>query len=276
MKLKFYLKGFGIGVIFATLVLSISFYSKMEDAEISRQEIEQMAAAYGMSYPEETAQEESLPQSEEITAAAQETSSETKKESDSETKESIEAEIEKETEKNQELKETQSLEIQSSETQSSETQSLEETQESEETQKSEEQQITSVPEINKETIQEPMTNRETRTSQGDSIRESIGEIEIPTITEQSRFQDLGGKWKVRTVGEGTSTKQITITVTFGMYASMIAELLEETGVIEDAQEFNAYLVGKGYTKRLLAGVYTFAEGMDFDEIAGKLIWESEE
>ncbi len=271
MKLKFYLKGFGIGVIFATLVLSISFYSKMEDAEISRQEIEQMAAAYGMSYPEETAQEESLPQSEEITAATQETSSETKKESDSETKESIEAEIEKETEKNQELKETQSLEIQSSETQS-----LEETQELEETQKSEEQRITSVPEINKETIQEPMTNRETRTSQGDSIRESIGEIEIPTITEQSRFQDLGGKWKVRTVGEGTSTKQITITVTFGMYASMIAELLEETGVIEDAQEFNAYLVGKGYTRRLLAGVYTFAEGMDFDEIAGKLIWESEE
>ncbi len=260
MKLKFYLKGFGIGVIFATLVLSISFYSKMEDAEISRQEIEQMAAAYGMSYPEETAQEESLPQSEEITAATQEISSEIKKESDSETKESIEAEIEKETEKNQELKETQS----------SETQSLEETQ------KSEEQQITSVPEINKETIQEPMTNRETRTSQGDSIRESIEGIEIPTITEQSRFQDLGGKWEVRTVGEGASAKETTITVTFGMYASMIAELLEETGVIEDAQEFNAYLVGKGYTKRLLAGVYTFAEGMDFDEIAGKLIWESEE
>ena len=61
-----------------------------------------------------------------------------------------------------------------------------------------------------------------------------------------------------------------------MYASTIAELLEETGVIENAQEFSLYLMQQGYTKKLQAGVYTFTEGMDFATIAGKLLWETEE
>ena len=59
MKLKYYLNGFGIGIIFATLVLMISFYSRKGDTEhISKQEVESLALSYGMVYPEETTEVE--------------------------------------------------------------------------------------------------------------------------------------------------------------------------------------------------------------------------
>lgn len=245
MKLKFYLKGFGIGVIFATVVLSISFYSRMEDSNLSRQEIERLAAAYGMVYLEETTQEESVLQEEKESAALQETSSELDTNGGLGTTEDIES---TETiEENQEAEETTQKTGNTRET----TQSSENSRE-----------IETVTEV--ETSQKERTDNSTRTTE-----------EIPITTEQDRLQDQEGRWEVRTVGDGTSVKETTITVSFGMYASTIAELLEETGVIEDAQEFSTYLIGKGYTRRLQAGVYTFVEGMNFDEIAGKLLWETE-
>lgn len=223
MKLKYYLKGFGIGVIFATLILSISFYSRKDSLNrASRQEIEQLAAAYGMVYPQETT-----------------TVKETETNGEMET--AKEAEKNRETEKNQEA-ETTIEPITSWEGESTE-------------------------EI--KTSEGEKNTEETKTSE-ESGR--IGEIETNKESESFEAESIKESQEIQ---RDTSGKEIIITVASGMYASSIAELLEEMEVIENAQEFSLYLIGEGYTRRLQAGVYTFTDGMDFKTIAGKLLWETE-
>ncbi|SOC12660.1 endolytic transglycosylase MltG [Pseudobutyrivibrio ruminis] len=61
MRLKYYMRGIGIGVIFATLVLSISFYFGRTDfssKEMTDEEIIEEATELGMVMPEDEASEE--------------------------------------------------------------------------------------------------------------------------------------------------------------------------------------------------------------------------
>lgn len=256
MKLKYYLKGFGIGVIFATLVLSISFYSRMGDSkQISKQEVERLATAYGMSYPEETTDGENLSQGDDSVTQ--------------ETDHVVATNEEIETRTDQELENSESGTNKERETnlESGTNETVEEDQESEVSGEIE----THIQSTTDEEIERNhKTGREVETNYRMGIQD-----ETKTAKEQEESEKLNGKWEVRTVENGNSVKETTITVAFGMYASTIAELLEETGVIEDAQEFSSYLIKKGCTRRLQAGVYTFTEGMDFEEIAGKLLWETD-
>lgn len=51
MKLKYYLRGLGIGIIVSTIILMVSFSTRNE--EISDQEVIERAEALGMMFPEE-------------------------------------------------------------------------------------------------------------------------------------------------------------------------------------------------------------------------------
>lgn len=54
MKLKYYLKGFGIGILFATIVIGISFYVSGKGKELSDKDIISRAEVLGMVMEEET------------------------------------------------------------------------------------------------------------------------------------------------------------------------------------------------------------------------------
>jgi len=183
MKLKYYLKGFGIGVIFATLILSVSFYIKKESGKsLSKQEIESLATAYGMVYTEETTEEEMQQESsdEPVTMRETETTRET------------------------------------------------------------------------ESIRETETTRET-----ESIRETTTrEIETQTIFEA----------QTSAIMEGASVEQKTITIVSGMNAREIAYLLQEAGIISDAEDFRRYIVQEKYSTKIRTGVYTFTIGTDYETI----------
>lgn len=225
MKLKYYLKGFGIGIIFATLLLSISFYAGRENKKpISKQEVERLAAAYGMVYPEET------------TAGENQTNDIEEPETVSEVETAQEQGTIRETETTREQGTTRETETTREQGTTRETETIREI----------------------VTVEEQGTNQEVET-------EEIGDID----------RKLEGNEELQTVREDTVVIEKTITVASGMYASSIAELLEDSGVIESAQDFNLYLMRGGYTKRLQAGIYTFVVGMDFDAIAEKLLWESD-
>ncbi len=61
MKLKYYMRGIGIGVIFATLVLTISFYfgrTAFSSKEMTDEEIIEKATELGMVMPEDEASED--------------------------------------------------------------------------------------------------------------------------------------------------------------------------------------------------------------------------
>ena len=60
MRLKYYLRGIGIGIIFATLLLTISFYfgkDRLTNAKLSDEEIIARAEELGMVMPEENTED---------------------------------------------------------------------------------------------------------------------------------------------------------------------------------------------------------------------------
>lgn len=84
MKLKYYMRGIGIGVIFATLLLTISFYfgsTGISSKEMTDEEIIEKATELGMVMPEDDSeeqenQEEATEESEDANSEAQSTEEE--------------------------------------------------------------------------------------------------------------------------------------------------------------------------------------------------------
>lgn len=289
MKLKYYLKGFGVGIIFATLLLAIAFYAGTQDSKpISKQEVERLAAAYGMVYPDETTIEEN---------------SDGESETISEAETAREQGTTRETETTREQGTTRETETTREQGTTRETETIPQgiTGETEVDQQGISKETEDVPQgIIRETedVSQGITE-ETKADQRGIIRETEivrqgitketeavqQEISGDTETAQQGIagetgevdtaRELEGSGELQTVWEDTLVIEKTITVPSGMYASAIAELLEDSGIIESAREFSLYLIRGGYTKRLRAGIYTFIVGTDFETIAGKLLWESD-
>jgi len=53
----------------------------------------------------------------------------------------------------------------------------------------------------------------------------------------------------------------------GMNATTIANLLNENGVVTDANEFQLYLTSNGYSKKIRVGTYELNSNLSFKEIA---------
>lgn len=246
MKLKYYLKGFGIGIIFATLVLSISFYvRKNENKNISRQEVERLAAAYGMVYPEENTEGEIRQDRSGESVLMKE--NEADKETDNETDRERDNETDKET--NNETETT----LEAGTVRISEADEGTETVEESETGRG------------TETDRETENGRETETVQeAEPATEAVSEAaeDITDVVPEPTTEDV-----TTAVSEDLSIERRTITIVSGMDASAVARLLEASGIIENAEEFNRYLMESGYTKRIRTGVYTFAVGTDYETIA---------
>lgn len=71
-------------------------------------------------------------------------------------------------------------------------------------------------------------------------------------------------------GSTENTRMVSFTVVSGMSSWNVATILKDQGVIEDASEFDSYLVENGYSSRINVGEYSVSVGADYDTIA-KLI-----
>lgn len=73
--------------------------------------------------------------------------------------------------------------------------------------------------------------------------------------------------------EPTSEKQtpdgreITFTVSDGMYSEAVSQRLFELGVIDDAAGFNKYLGQNGLAGTIRTGTYTLTTGMTYEDVA---------
>lgn len=80
---------------------------------------------------------------------------------------------------------------------------------------------------------------------------------------------------VTTPKPDTSTKitgdNITITIKSGMSSEKVAELLKSNGIIKDSMDFNKYLVKSGYSSNIRIGSFTFTKGEAYSEISRKLV-----
>ena len=64
----------------------------------------------------------------------------------------------------------------------------------------------------------------------------------------------------------TSPTAVTFTIDNGMSSLTVANLLEELGVVEDAIDFNQFIVKEGKARLIRIGTYTVEVGADYKEI----------
>ena len=194
MKLKYYVRGLGIGIVFATLLCVISFKVSGK-TDMSDTEVIKRAEALGMIMKTDILKEET---SEEDTSE-KETTTENK-----DNKEETESESETDT---------------------------------------------------KETVSESKaeTVAETLPAQTEPVTEAVIQTEAVTeaVTEP-----------VKTVIEN-----ISVDVISGMDSGSVSKLLYAAGVVDDAAEFDRYLVNNNYANNIRTGNYVIPKGSSYDEIA---------
>lgn len=191
MKLKYYLRGLGTGILFATIILMISYSYRMSDKQIKEQ-----ALKLGMVYPDkETTDNEDVDKTTDVETSKEETSSE------------------------------------EATTRSEETENTETATKKEDTQK--------------ETDKEVMTKEETteeETTKEETTEENMTESKNPVDT-------------------------YILTVTASDVAMDVATKLEDAGIVEDAVEFDEYLIEYGYESNIQNGEFTITKDMSYKEIA---------
>ncbi|MCR4930693.1 MAG: MSCRAMM family adhesin SdrC [Lachnospiraceae bacterium] len=70
-----------------------------------------------------------------------------------------------------------------------------------------------------------------------------------------------------------STDTVSVEVKSGMSSESAAAAVKDAGLVDDDIEFNKYLCANGYDKRLRVGQYDIPKGSDFDTIAKYLCGE---
>lgn len=183
MKRKYYLRGIGVGILFATIVLLVA-YAVTGGGEMSEEEIIERAEALGM------VQEESLLDSFDKPAEKTDTEDSAALETDTETTESTGEDNADDTSSTEHIETTET---------------------------------------------EPETTEETA---------------------------------------ATDVRIVTFTVVSGMNSWNVAKILEDQGVIESADEFDAYLESNGYSASIVTGEYSVSIDSDYETIA-KLITGNE-
>lgn len=192
MKLKYYLRGLGIGILFATIIMAVAVSGRLNDKEVVKR-----AKAMGMDYTT-TAEKGQNEQTGETTLKADKT----------ETKDNTTKEKPKETE----TKET----------------------------------------TTKETTTKETTTKETTTKE--------------TTTKETTTKETTTKEETTTKKKPTE-KEVEFSITSGMSSVAIAQLLESLGVVDNASEFDSYLVENNYDSRIAVGDYSISKSASYYQIA---------
>jgi outer membrane biosynthesis protein TonB len=65
----------------------------------------------------------------------------------------------------------------------------------------------------------------------------------------------------------SSSEKKVITIVSGMWSDKVARELQAMGVIEDAADFDQYLIRNGYAERLVVGTFEIPAGATYEQIA---------
>lgn len=65
----------------------------------------------------------------------------------------------------------------------------------------------------------------------------------------------------------SSSEKKVLTIASGMWSDKVARELQAMGVIEDAADFDQYLIRNGYAERLVVGTFEIPVGATYEQIA---------
>lgn len=228
MKLKYYLRGLGIGIILTTIILMIA--SSGEKSTMTDKEIIERAHALGMVMAEnETKDAENEPDdAQEELSDTQEEPNDAQEDGDS---------TEEGSPQDNEIEDAQSTEPEN--TQSTEP----EDDEAENTQST-----------------EPEDNEAENTQ---STEPEDNEVEN---TQSAEPEDNEAE-AAQSAAQEDETVYVMIEVVGGEFSDKISTKLYEAGLVPDAKEFNQYLVKNGIDNKIAVGQHQIPQGATIEEIA---------
>ena len=244
-KIRFYMRGLGIGILVTALIL-IAVNLKNNKGEMTDAEIRERAAALGMvdanSYS--------------LTDAASAMNSE--KEDAAETGEPQTDEL-----KTDELKEVNPEEGTASEEEAGSETEAEETK-TEETGAEEVKAEETKPE---ETEAEEVKPDETKVEEA-GLEETKAEETKPEETKSEETKPEETKTEEPAAGETKPAEgsKVTISIARGAASETAAATLAGAGLIEDAADFNSYMIRNGYDRRIHPGTFEILMGSSYEEI----------
>jgi outer membrane biosynthesis protein TonB len=233
MKLRFYMRGLGIGIVVTALIMGIALGGSRES--LSDEEIKERAAVLGMveqqavvlSDLQNKQETENIPET--VESLTPETTPETKETEASETQTQ-----ETETKASEAVKETESG------TKASETAAAE----------------TKTPEIKKN----ESTSAETQKTETKPSEEQ---------TKPSEANETDNTATENTAADNTAAGAQTVTVTIrsGNGSDTVSRNVQSAGLVESAAAFDKFLCDNGYSKSLRVGTYEIPVGASEEEIA---------
>ena len=114
----------------------------------------------------------------------------------------------------------------------------------------------------KKTELEPEQETEIET-ETETVTETETETEIETETETEA--ETADVTEAEDAGE-----EIVVVVYSGEGSGTVSKRMAELGLVEDASEFDKFLMKNGYDKRISVGNYVMQKGMSWDEM-GKVL-----
>lgn len=249
MKLKYFLRGLGTGVVFATLIMLAAYMTnggyKMSDDEIMRK-----AEKLGMVMRETQLDNASK------TDATHVTSQEDASKDDA----SID-----DTEEDHTLTDSIISDKPSNGTATDSNKTTELTTEVT-TEKTTEATTEKTTEVTTEKTTEATTEKTT-----EATTEKTTEVTTEVTSEDTTEVTTENTTEATTEKPSGNMKTAVITVTPGMSSTNVAYLLQEAGIISDYLDFDRFLDNNGYSKRIQVKSATYSSDMNYEEIAKMLI-----
>ena len=243
-KIRFYIRGLGIGILVTALIL-IAVNLKNNKGQMTDAEIKERAAALGMvdgnSY--------SLTDAASAMNAEKEDAAET---GEHETDELKEVNPEEGTASGEKTEEEAGSETEAEETKTEETEAEEV--KAEETK----------PE---ETEAEEVKPDETKVEEA-GLEETKAEETKPEETKSEETKPEETKTEEPAAGETKPAEgsKVTISIARGAASETAAATLAGAGLIEDAADFNSYMIRNGYDRRIHPGTFEILMGSSYEEI----------
>jgi vacuolar-type H+-ATPase subunit H len=239
MKLKYYIRGLGIGIIITTIVLSIG--KRMDKP--SDKEIIARARELGMVMKEEISKDITEENLEQVLGKSLD-----KDKSEAlidDTVENKPSEANKNEEKSSDEKAVDSIKDVTQESSDSVDDIIEEATDS--VDDIIEEATDSVDDI----IEDALDNSE------NNVEDTIEETTDPTEDIRDDINDRE---------EDMEPMQITFTIERGMSSGKVSELLMQKGLIEDSVDFNNYIISRGKAGVILIGTFTLPKDATYQEI----------
>ena len=99
---------------------------------------------------------------------------------------------------------------------------------------------------------------------------SDSETETSQVTEADTATEATTESATEATSEETTEQPeetVEITIARGSASDTVCQQLKDAGMIEDAAEFDKYLIDNGYASRIRVGTHILSKGMDFHAIA---------